>query len=207
MNKEKAWALLGHSSLSTTAVERVPAGVTLVLLAKCGRQFNANNRFHRIFKNNNKITKYLAHNKTKNVYTSGDRYTNQFIQMEKNNEISHGLVSLPINIRAIHNYNSIARGRIKISNAVNIIKNKGGGVLFGMFCRGTPGVRKTKNGEKTLLKQKVILKGNNVNNGTIYREIMNVRHIIKNKTIKPAKHKYKRKTIPIHNSVLNYGNL
>jgi hypothetical protein len=124
--------------------------------------------------------------------------------MEANNKIPHGLVSLPINIRAIHNHNSIIRGNVKISNAVNIIKNKGGGVLFGMFCRGTPGVIKTKNGQKTLLQKKVILKGNNVNNGTIYKEIMNIRHIIKNKTIKPAKHKYKRKTI--YSSVLNYGN-
>jgi len=209
MNKEKAWALLGHSSLSTPAVKRVPNGVTLVLLAKCGRQFNVNNRFRRIFKNDKKITRYLAHNKSKNVYTSGNKYTNQIVYLESNNTMPHGLVTLPMNIRAIHNHNTFVRGSVKISNAINIVKNRGGGILFGMFCRGTPGVRKTVSGLKTFLpgkkSQMVFRKGNMVNNGTMYKEIMNVRHIMKKKTVKPSKHKYTRKTI--NRPVLNYGNL
>jgi len=202
MNKEPMWALLGHSKLNSPSWSRVPRGTTLVLLAKCGRQFDANNRFKRIFKSENKIAKYLSHNKSKNVYTSGNKYTNQVVHMNAVNNLPHGLVTLPRNISGIHNQNSLVRGSIRVSNALNIIKNRGGGVLFGMFCRGTPGVRKVRSGHKTLLGRLNVKKGNTIVKP--YNQVMNIRKLIKSKTMKPHKHKYTLKSVP-RRMVLNYN--
>ena len=197
------YALLGHSRINNTNVKKVPKGVTLVLLAKCGRQFNANNKFHAIFKNNKKINKFLEFNTNKEVYPSGSNYTNQVVRLESLNTMPHGLVTLPINIRAISNHNSIARGNVKISNALSIINRKGGGIMFGVFCRGTPNVYKVASGRKIISKRLVVTKGQKGPFGS-YNNVLKKRKEIKNRVVRATHRVYKR---PITKpNVLNYGN-
>ena len=152
MYEGKTWILMGHSTLHSPVTRKVPKGVTLVLMAKCGRQFVANNNFREAFKSNNLINEYLELNTNKNVYTSGNKYTNQFVQLEIGNNLPHGLCKLPMNIRAANYRLSNIKGRPKISNALKTVKNPGGGVLIGMFCRGTPGPTFTRRqiGEKRI---------------------------------------------------------
>jgi hypothetical protein len=200
--KEKAWVLMGHSTLENPVTRKVPKGVTLVLMTKCGRQFNQNNKFHQIFKKNNLINKYLTTTKTKNVFTNGNNYTNQFVQLETNNGLPHGLYNLPTNIRSANYRFSYARGRPRISNVLTIVKDRGGGVVFGMFCRGTPGVKKLRSGVKTVGNLS-IRKGQKGPFGSPYNKILENRKSIKSKTIRSKTHTYTRK---VNNSALNYGN-
>jgi hypothetical protein len=202
--KEKAWLLMGHSTLSSPVTKVVPPGVTLVLMAKCGRQFNKNNKFHKTLKSNNLINKYLEQNTNKNVYTSGNEYTNQFVQLETNNGLPHGLFQLPINIRAAQYRHSYIKGRPRISN---VLSKVGNGVVIGMFCRGTPGVRKLRSGVKTVLNLNV-RKSQKGPFGSVYNRLLAERKRIKAATKKPLKHVYSRiGTQASQRQVLNYGNL
>ena len=101
--------------------------------------------------NNSAINKYLANTSNKNIHLENNKYTNQLVHLNANNNIPHGLVQLPRNIRAIHGPDSLMHGTVKISDALKIVHNKGGGVVFGMFCRGTRGTLKTGPGKKVLL--------------------------------------------------------
>jgi len=203
--KETSWILMGHSTLQSPVTKKVPKGVTLILMAKCGRQFNKNNNFHKTFKSNNLINKYLENNTNKNVYTNGNNYTNQFVQLETENNLPHGLFKLPINIRAANYRLSTIKGRPRISNALEKVHNLGGGVVFGMFCRGTPGVRKTQSGVKTVGGNIIVRKGQKRSFGSPYNELLNIRKKIKLATVHPTKNTYKRKGST--RKVLNYGNL
>ena len=203
------YALLGHSRINRVNVKKVPNGTTLVLLAKCGRQFNKNNKFEKIFKNQNKINNYLGNQmQNKNVYTAGSSYTNQVIHLSALNNLPHGLIQLPTNIHTIRNSNSLAHGNIKISNALQIIKDKGGGIMFGVFCRGTKGVRKLNSGVKILFYKKphqlIIKKGQKGPFGPIYNKVLRKRKEIK-KLVKTAP--FKTYMVPKKSPVkLNYGN-
>ncbi len=188
--KEKSWVLMGHSTLRSPTTKKVPRNVTLVLMSKCGRQFNKNDTFHKIFKSDSLINKYLEHNKNKNVYESGNNYTNQFVQLETNNGLPHGLYSLPTNIRSVDYRFSEIRGRPKISNVLKTVKDRGGGVVIGMFCRGTPGVHKVRSGLKTVGNLR-ISKGQKGPFGSPYNEILRSRKNIKSKTIKARKHTFR----------------
>jgi len=195
---------MGHSTLSSPVNRVVPNGITLVLMAKCGRQFNKNNNFHKTFKNEQLINKYLEHNTNKNVYKSGNKYTNQYIQLETNNGLPHGLFNLPINIRAANYRFSGIRGRPRISNVLDKVKK---GVVIGMFCRGTPGVRKLRSGVKTVGNLNV-RKGQRGPFGSPYNRILQKRKRIKSATVKPLHHTYTRKGSPTQSrALLNYGNL
>ena len=199
--KEKAWLLMGHSTLSSPVTKVVPPGVTLVLMAKCGRQFNKNNEFHKTLKSNQLINEYLKTNTNKNVYTSGNEYTNQFVQLETNNGLPHGLFQLPINIRAAQYRHSYIKGRPRISNVLSKVK----GVVIGMFCRGTPGVRKLRSGVKTVGNLNV-RKSQKGPFGFPYNTLLAERKLIKAATKKPLKHVYSR--IGTQGPPpLNYGNL
>jgi hypothetical protein len=148
-----------------------------------------------MFKRNNLINKYLEHNKNKNVYLSGNKYTNQFVQLEINNGIPHGLFNLPVNIRAARYVSSQIKGRPRISN---VLERVGPGVVIGMFCRGTPGVSKLRSGLKTV-GTRTIKKGEQY-----YNEALALRRQIKGATMRPKTHVYKRKNIQLQ--TLNYGN-
>jgi hypothetical protein len=202
--KEKAWLLMGHSTLSSPVTKVVPPGVTLVLMAKCGRQFNKDNKFHKTLKSNNLINKYLEHNTNKNVYGSGNEYTNQFVQLETDNGLPHGLFQLPVNIRAAQYRHSYIKGRPRISN---VLAKVGSGVVIGMFCRGTPGVRKLRSGVKTVLNLNV-RKGQKGPFGSLYNRLLSERKRIKAATKKPTKRVYVRPGTKVpQRQVLNYGNL
>lgn len=206
--KEKAYLLMGHSTLRSPVSRKVPSGVTLVLMAKCGRQFNKNNKFRDMLKNNKSINEYLKHNENKNVYKSGNNYTNQKVKLTVQNGLPHGLFNLPINIRAANYRFSYVKEEPKISEVLNIVKRRGGGVVIGMFCRGTPGIRKLRSGVKTVANLNV-RKGQRGPFGSPYNGLLRERKRIKSETAKPLHHTYTRKGSPSQPSrpLLNYGNL
>ena len=203
--KEKAWILMGHSTLRSPVTRKVPSGVTLVLMAKCGRQFNKNNKFRNMLMSNKNINNYLKHNNNKNVYKSGNNYTNQIVKLNIQNGLPHGLFNLPINIRAANYRFSYATGQPKISKVLDNVKRRGGGVVIGMFCRGTPGIRKLRSGVKTVANLN-IRKGQRGPFGSPYNRILQERKRIKSETAKPLHYTYTRKGSPSR-PLLNYGNL
>ena len=156
--------------------------------------------------NNSAINKYLANTSNKNIHLENNKYTNQLVHLNANNNIPHGLVQLPRNIRAIHGPDSLMHGTVKISDALKIVHNKGGGVVFGMFCRGTRGTLKTGPGKKVLLNEKVILKGLKGPHGSPFNNLLKTRKNIKGRVIKPKAPKSYKRRVVTKAPALNYGN-
>lgn len=124
----KYYTILAHGGYENMPIHRVPNNIILVLMAECGRGFTQNVKFRNVFKNKEKIIQYLENNTVyKNIHSfnSHPNYENQYIELNRKNNMLHGVYKLPINIRPMTNsayatpYVVTPLNRQKLDNAIS----------------------------------------------------------------------------------------
>jgi hypothetical protein len=158
------YAVFGHSGTRENfSTQRVPIGVTLVLLASCLRMFNNDDAVMDAFKNKASLNRFLnvldntnsdnvkRVKRMREIYHGGDEYTDHSIGMPKvNRGMLHGVYSLPRDFSEVTRSNAVFNSRnverTRLSEVLEKVSKNGGGVVLGIFCRSVPGVLSLSSG-------------------------------------------------------------
>lgn len=152
-----AYAVLGHSGTNMNGTIRVvPPNVTLVFLTACLRVYQENNIVLPMFKNKTSLNSFFNNIKPTNsnyvqsikrireVYPPNRPYLDYSISMPTTNKMLHGVYNLPRNFNTQNRSNALfgtnKKGSITLSDVLQHVSERGGGVVFASICRSVPGV-------------------------------------------------------------------